>query len=255
MRSGIGNDARDPVFTRSVDANGNDVGAGGGAVTIADGADVSQGATTDAAYTDTTGAAAGRVVGLLKGLYAAFRTAGSALVSVASQSTATENLGLSSFARATIAGGGGANLGVLNYGYNPATLQQVWIRADNVGAYAVNVASGAAAAALTPVTNAGATSLVVKASAGNFFGGSIVAGATAGFLIAYNATAAPAANGALTANLILGAVQVAASGTAALGDYVVPDRASAGIVLLFSTSLSTFSAPANPAQFLRGRAL
>lgn len=44
-------------------------GGGGGAVTIADGADVAEGATTATAYVDGTGAAAGTVVGLLKGLY------------------------------------------------------------------------------------------------------------------------------------------------------------------------------------------
>lgn len=47
--------------------------AGGGSgslpVTIADGADVAEGATTATAYSDATGAAAGTVVGLLKGNY------------------------------------------------------------------------------------------------------------------------------------------------------------------------------------------
>lgn len=48
-------------------------GSSGGAVTIADGADVAEGATTAAAYTDQTGAASGTVVGLLKGLYTAVK--------------------------------------------------------------------------------------------------------------------------------------------------------------------------------------
>lgn len=60
--------------TVAVDQNGNPIsGGGGGAVTIADGADVAEGATTAAAYTDQTGAASGTVVGLLKGVYAALR--------------------------------------------------------------------------------------------------------------------------------------------------------------------------------------
>src|SRR5262249_41669914 len=44
-------------------------GGGGGAVTVADGADVAEGATTATAYADGTGAAAGTVVGLLKGAF------------------------------------------------------------------------------------------------------------------------------------------------------------------------------------------
>jgi hypothetical protein len=42
--------------------------SGGDAVTIANGADVAQGSTTDARYTDTTGAAAGTVISFLKAL-------------------------------------------------------------------------------------------------------------------------------------------------------------------------------------------
>lgn len=45
-------------------------GGGGGAATVADGADTAQGSTTSPAYADTTGAAAGTIVGLLKGAYA-----------------------------------------------------------------------------------------------------------------------------------------------------------------------------------------
>ena len=57
-----------------IDQNGNPIpGGGGGAVTIADGADVAEGATTAAAYTDQTGSASGTVVGLLKGLYTALK--------------------------------------------------------------------------------------------------------------------------------------------------------------------------------------
>lgn len=47
-------------------------GAGGGAATIANGADVAQGSTTDAAYTDVTGAASGTIIGLLKGWFKLF---------------------------------------------------------------------------------------------------------------------------------------------------------------------------------------
>lgn len=48
---------------------GNTAASGGSAATIADGADVAEGATSATAYSDTTGVAAGTVVGLLKGWY------------------------------------------------------------------------------------------------------------------------------------------------------------------------------------------
>ncbi|WP_027162335.1 hypothetical protein [Mesorhizobium sp. WSM1293] len=51
--------------------SGGGGGGGGGAATIADGADVAEGARADAAYADGTGAAAGSVIALLKGAYAA----------------------------------------------------------------------------------------------------------------------------------------------------------------------------------------
>lgn len=44
-------------------------GTGGGPVTIANGADVAEGTTTDAAYTDVTGATAATLIGLNKGQY------------------------------------------------------------------------------------------------------------------------------------------------------------------------------------------
>jgi len=60
-----------------VDATGSVIsGGGGGAVTIANSADVAGGATTDAAYTDATGAAAGTRNALLKGLYVSMRGTG-----------------------------------------------------------------------------------------------------------------------------------------------------------------------------------
>lgn len=109
--------------------------------------------------------------------------------------------------------------------------------------------------AIVPISGLGVTSLVLKPSAGNFYSASITAGATAGFLIAYNANAAPAASAALTPAMILNAVAVNANGLASLGGNPVPDRFSAGIVLLFSTSLATYAVPANPAAFMRGSAL
>lgn len=121
--------------------------------------------------------------------------------------------------------------------------------------YTQQVPASAGASALTPVTVTSATSLIVKGAPGNFYGASITAGATAGLLIAYNSATVPGAGANLTQTQILGVVAVAANGSAAIGDFSIPDRFSAGVTLLFSTTLATFTAPANPAQFLRGRAI
>lgn len=292
--------------TVAVDQNGNPISGGsGGAVTIADGADVAEGATTAAAYTDQTGAASGTVVGLLKGVYAALRgtlaTTGTVVGNVASRatdsgapvkigvlvSTATpadatagqriDIWGTSKGALVVAAGGLSFNLGdnlglgtgaftgILDQGNNGKALVTAGLyydgtnysrqRGDTNGSWAVSTASGAAAIGIVPVVASNASSLVVKASAGNFYGGSIVAGATAGFLIAYNAAAAPGAGTTLTPAQMLGVVQVAANGSAALGEYTVPDRFGTGIVLLFSTSTTIYTVPANNAVFLRGRAM
>jgi hypothetical protein len=116
--------------------------------------------------------------------------------------------------------------------------------------------SSTAAQAIAPVVAVNATALVVKASAGNFYGASIVAGATAGFLIAYNTNAVPPAGSALTAALSLFIAPVAANGVASVGaSNNIPDRFSSGVVLLFSTSATTYTVPANPAIHLRGRAV
>lgn len=115
--------------------------------------------------------------------------------------------------------------------------------------------SAATTAAITPTVGQSVTSLQLKAASGNFYSASITAGATAGFLIAYNSATVPASGAALTAALVLNMVTVGANGLAGLGGNPVPDRFSAGIVLLFSTSLATYAVPANPAVFMRGNAV
>lgn len=61
-------------------------GGGGGAMTIADGADAATGAKSDAAYTDATGAASASVVALLKG---AFVKLAALVVGQSAQATST----------------------------------------------------------------------------------------------------------------------------------------------------------------------
>ncbi len=113
----------------------------------------------------------------------------------------------------------------------------------------------AAGGAIVPVVGAGVSSLVLKAAAGNFYSASMLAGATAGFLIAYNANAAPAGGAALTNALILYAAPVAANGSVSIGSNPIPDRFGTGIVLLFSTSTTTYTVPANLALHMRGAAV
>ncbi len=135
--------------------------------------------------------------------------------------------------------------------------QQVTLVGSGGGGAAASTAaapSTAAANSITPVVGSAVTSLVVKASPGNLYSASMVAGATAGFLIAYNAIAAPSGGAALTAALILGVAPVAANDFANLGGNPVPDRFSVGITLLFSTSTTTYTVPANAALFMRGAA-
>ncbi len=115
--------------------------------------------------------------------------------------------------------------------------------------------SSDAANAVTPVVaGAGGSSLLVKGSAGNLYGASLTAGATAGFLIAYNAASVPAGGASLTAAQVIYAAPVLANGYVSIGDAAMPDRFSTGIVLLFSTSTTTYTVPTNPALHIRGKA-
>lgn len=129
---------------------------------------------------------------------------------------------------------------------NPAGTQ-----ADPVYDNNSSIPAGGAAYAITPQTTVNNSALQAKASAGNLYGASMTAGATAGFLIAYNSATVPTGGAALTAALILAAVPVAANGFASIGGTPYPDRFSAGIVLLFSTSTTTYTVPTNLALHMR----
>jgi len=125
-------------------------------------------------------------------------------------------------------------------------------RGDTFGVYAVVTGSSGAAAAIVPVVAQAAFSMVGKAAAGNLYEATIIAGAAAGFLVAYNASAAPAPADALTAALVLNAVPVAANGVAIITNKIA-DRFGAGITLIFTTSLTTYTQPANAAVFLQAK--
>src|SRR6201996_4972609 len=83
--------------------------------------------------------------------------------------------------------------------------------------------SSLATAANTPVaTAAAASSLVVKSSAGNLYSWRVTSGASAGFVMVFNATSAPA-DGAVTP---LDCIVLPANSTIGSGVYGIPERSS-----------------------------
>ena len=88
-------------------------------------------------------------------------------------------------------------------------------------------------------------SLVIKSSAGNLFGVSVVSGASAGYLLTFNATSAPS-DGAVTP---ADCIPVAANSQTSLPLPIYGDYYSTGITLVFSTSGCFTKAVSNTAFF------
>lgn len=108
-----------------------------------------------------------------------------------------------------------------------------------------------ALAGLTPApTSAASGSLVVKASAGKLYSAGITTGGSAGYLLIYNATSAPA-DGAVTPQAC---IQVDANKTW-MGDFVtagIPETYTTGIVMVFSTT-GCFTQTSSSTAFLRAK--
>ncbi len=106
---------------------------------------------------------------------------------------------------------------------------------------AVFMASTASAFGGTPgVTVQGATVNVLKASAGNLHSINVVNSTAAGYIVVYNAVAAPASGTALTAALTPYCMPIAAS----VGfdkAFAMPLYLSTGATLLMSTSCTTYT--------------
>lgn len=95
------------------------------------------------------------------------------------------------------------------------------------------VPSSAAGAGTTPVVSTAAeASHVLKAGAGNLYRIAVTTGATAGYLLVFNATSAPA-NGAVTPLLCR---QVAANSSLEVDHAAAPDRYATGITAAFSST-------------------
>lgn len=116
----------------------------------------------------------------------------------------------------------------------------VWNGQDISAANPVPTSTGSSSAAASGIqpTTTTTSALVAKASPGNLYGYNATAGGTAAFVAVLNATAAPAAGAAIAP---IECSSVGASGTYRtrqdIGDYY-----PAGIVLLFTSSYTTYTA-------------
>lgn len=146
-------------------------------------------------------------------------------------------------------------VGIVGHNYNGTSWDRnrsiQGVATTGVGAAAVVAAPvTAAAAAITPVvTSAVASSLVLKASAGNFYGANVTAGASAGYVMLFNAAAAPA-DGAVTP---IKTWALAANATLDVR-YNVPIRCGTGITLVFSTT-GPFTQTLSATAFISGEAV
>lgn len=106
-------------------------------------------------------------------------------------------------------------------------------------------ATAGAAAARTTVA---ASTLVLKASAGNLYDWRVTSGASAGYVLIYNATTAPA-DGTVQP---FDCVAVAANATVGSSSHIVPERYTTGVVIAFSTT-GCFTQTLSATAFIRGR--
>jgi len=126
------------------------------------------------------------------------------------------------------------------------------VNADgSIGSVSTSAAPSAASSnAVTPIgTSAAASALVIKASAGNLYSINIVTGATAGYLLVFNATTAPA-DGAVVPVKCL---PVAANVGLETNMRSMPEYFSTGIVAVFS-STGCFTKTASATAFMSGDA-
>lgn len=121
-----------------------------------------------------------------------------------------------------------------------------------VGTVATSIApTSVAPAGIAPtVTSAVASSLVAKAAAGNLYHWTVTSGASAGFVMIFDATSAPV-DGAVTPKEC---VVVAANSTVRDAQADIPDRFTTGITIVFSTT-GCFSKTASATAFIKADAL
>lgn len=159
-------------------------------------------------------------------------TASSTMVGIASRSV-VYGLGPTNLDRLrTIQGSDGTGLGIQAVANAP-----------------VSVAAGAIVPSVS--ASAASTSLILKASAGNYYDG-YCKSSVVGNCIAYNSATVPAA-GALTASLVLECAPILTAGGVASWSYgTMPRRASAGIVYLFSSSTDCNTYTVSATAYIHG---
>jgi hypothetical protein len=132
-----------------------------------------------------------------------------------------------------------------------------WNRWTSLNGASAGTGVGVGAVANTPTssinqgialsaTTVAASSLVLKASAGNLFGVTVNAGASAGYLMIFNATSAPA-DGTVTP---IWSMPVAANAGLAFS-FDIPVYCSTGITAVFSTT-GPFTKTASATAFISG---
>lgn len=110
------------------------------------------------------------------------------------------------------------------------------------------------AGGIVPTTALNAVSLTGKAAPGNFYGATLAASTVAGYLVVANLTAAPASGTALTAAQVIYCAPVAAGGVVTAGGSGIPDTATVGVTVLFSTACATYTPVGTAALHIRVRA-
>lgn len=144
----------------------------------------------------------------------------------------------------------------LNYGFDGAAADR--LRTVNGAATA---GTGTQAVALAPSTAAGAalasvvsttaeSSRVFKSGAGNAYEWQVSTGIVAGYVLVFDATAAPA-DGVVTP---IQCVAVAASSTVGSTMHTLPERFATGYTVVFSTT-GCFTKTASATAFIRARVL
>lgn len=122
--------------------------------------------------------------------------------------------------------------------------------ATATGINVVEVPSAASTAGVTSVRSTVATaSTVIKASAGNLYGFNVVSGASAGYILVYNATSAPA-DGTVTP---IKCLPIAANTGIDVNMRGQPTYFSTGIVIAFSTT-GCFTQTLSATAFISGDA-
>lgn len=120
-------------------------------------------------------------------------------------------------------------------------------RGDTFGAWVVDAPSSAATVALTPNANGTVNSAnTIKGSAGNLYRLNVVAGATPGYVMVFDATTAPA-DGAVTPKWVM---PVAASAGINQG-FSPPMRMTVGCTIVFSTT-GPYTKTASATAFIGG---